>query len=148
MKHKKRNKISDHFSNRDFVCNCGLCQKSLRISLGLVGGLELLRFLAKQRINIIKGYVCPEHAEKLDKIKKNYHTMGIAADITIDNKSLKETFLLAEQVSEFKGIGLNLTEKYVHVDTRKEKDPILWVVDGNKKIDLTPENRDQYFEKL
>jgi hypothetical protein len=56
-----------------------------------------------------------------------------------------DVFLLAEQVPEFKGIGLNLTEKYVHVDTRKQAHREIWVVEMGKRQELTSENRAKYF---
>jgi uncharacterized protein YcbK (DUF882 family) len=124
------------------MCKCNNCSNSnaFKISLGLVGGLELLRSLAKQRINILKGYLCSENEETM-YTKKNYHLFGLAADITIDNTDLVKMFELAEMVSEFKGIGINFGEKYIHVDTRKDDKRVLWVIKFGKKIDLTEENR-------
>ncbi|MFC1752415.1 DUF882 domain-containing protein [Thermoproteota archaeon] len=145
-KEKPRDKISEHFSKRDFACKCGVCEATIRIGLGLIGGLELLRTLAGQRITIKKGFVCPGSAESTSRHKKNYHTLGLAADITIDNKTLKEVVLLAEQVPEFKGIGLYPAEGYVHIDVRKEEKSYLWVWDGTRQIELTDENRSRYLD--
>jgi uncharacterized protein YcbK (DUF882 family) len=145
---KKSNKLSDHFSKKDFDCRCGKCKSSLRISLGLLGGLELLRSLAKQKVFIVKGYQCPDSAENQRKIKRNFHTTGVAADITIEKIDLKAAFLLAEEVPEFMGIGLDLEHQHVHVDTRKEKERALWIVTENgETIPITEENRAQYFDQ-
>ncbi len=138
-------KISEHFSRRDFVCRCGKCDESIRLSLGLVGGLELLRSKARNRVNIVKGYECPESSENSSKFKRNFHTIGVAADVTVDKKDLREVFLLAEEVPEFNGVGLDLTSAHVHVDTRKDKKRSLWVVENGIHIDLTEENRLHYF---
>jgi uncharacterized protein YcbK (DUF882 family) len=136
-------KVSEHFSKRDFVCRCAKCESSVKVSLGLVGGLEFLRSKAKGRINIIKGYECPEASEGV-KVKRNFHVLGIAADITIDKKLSTEVFRLAEEIPEFKGIGLNLDKDYVHVDTRKDPVRSVWVIQNGEQIFLTEENRARY----
>lgn len=145
MSRQSKYKISEHFSRRDFVCQCQKCHESIRLSLGLVGGLELLRSKAKNRINVLKAYECPESAESSSRTRRNLHILGIAADITIDKKDLKETFLLAEEIPEFNGIGLDFTGGHVHVDTRKDKKRVLWVVENGIQTDLTEANRKQYF---
>jgi len=139
---KKSLHISEHFCYRDFICKCNSCDNThlFKVSLGLIGGLELLRTISKQRINIIKGYVCSENLESM-YTKKNYHLLGLAADITIDNLDLVKMFEFAEMVPEFKGIGLNFNEKYIHVDTRKDNNRVLWVVKLGKRIELTETNR-------
>tara|TARA_A100001015_G_scaffold300588_1_gene386208 strand:+ start:4045 stop:4500 length:456 start_codon:yes stop_codon:yes gene_type:complete len=146
MRKKKKakrpsHKLSDHFSKRDFTCKES---GKLKISLGLVGALELIRSKANQRINIIKGYESLEAAEKKGKAKRNHHTTGIAADITIDNFTATETFKLATEIPEIMGIGLNLEENYVHVDTRKAKERSLWVEKNDDEIELTDENKQEW----
>ncbi len=143
----KHHKISDHFSTRDISCLCGIGTDEYKCSLGLIGGLELLRSKLDTRINIVKGYVCQDCAEKNKAVKKNFHTMGLAVDIRADGKTPEEIFKVAEEIPEFKGIGLNIKEKYIHVDTRKVPDRLLWVETGTEKIDLTPENREKYLGK-
>ncbi len=146
MKPKKvSRKLSDHFSKRDFLCKCGKCDGSLKISLGLLGGLEFLRSLAKNRINIVKGFECVESTEAKKKFNRNYHAIGIAADIVIDKLSPKEAFSLACQVPEFKGIGLG--ETYIHVDTRKDAERALWVKTAEGNTPLTDKNQLDYFDE-
>jgi hypothetical protein len=144
MQKKKYTKISDHFSTRDFECKCAHCNGAIKISLGLVGALELLRFKVKNRVNIIKGYVCPDCENGQDSIKKNYHTLGLAADITVDNVTMAEAFRAAEEIPEFSEIGVNFTEKYLHVSTKKEDKRSLWVIKMGNKYDLTEENKEKY----
>lgn len=146
MKKQRRpsNKISIHFAKRDFTCRCGKCENAIRISLGLIGGLEMLRTVARNRVNIVRAYMCPTAAEKLGSIKRNYYTMGIAADITVDNLDPKEVFRIASEIPEFKGIGLNLDANYVHVDTRKAPEPMLWVEHHNATIPIDDSNRHLY----
>ena len=146
MKHKRRSKrsshkLSDHFSKRDFTCKES---GKLKISLGLIGALELIRSKANQRINIIKGFESLETAEKKGKAKRNHHTTGIAADITIDNFSAIETFKLAEEIPEIMGIGLNIDENYVHIDTRKATERSIWVEKNDDEIELTESNKSDW----
>ncbi len=143
-RNRTTSKISEHFSKKDFVCHCGNCKDSIRLSLGLVGGLELLRTKARNRVNIVKGYVCPDEASKTGSLQRNFHTMGIAADIVVDNTDIRKAFEFAEEIPEFMGIGLDLTKKYIHVDTRKAETRSVWVVEGGSHTDLTPENRSRF----
>lgn len=145
---KKRQKISDHFSRKDFVCKFAPESHSFRISAGLVGGLELLRSLSNTRINIIKGFESVEAAERSGKVKRNYHTQGLAANITMDNTSLEILFLMAEQITDFTGIGLNLDEKHIHVRVNKGKERELWVRKNGQDIIITNENRNLYLPNI
>lgn len=145
-KSKFTHRISEHFSKKDFIFRDENGKESVKISLCLVGGLELLRSIAKSRINILKGYVTPEVAEKEKSLKRNFHVLGKAADITIDKLTPKEIVLFAELVPEFKGIGLNITENYVHVDTRQQEERVMWVVENGVRTEITLENRNKYLE--
>ena len=74
------------------------------------------------------------------KLNKDVKIMAIVKDF-----DLKELFKAAQDIPEFKGIGLNITENYVHVDTRKQEDVSLWVEENDKIISLTEENMSHYF---
>ena len=134
------NKISDHFSKNDFACKE---TGKLRISLGLVGVLEELRGATQKRITILKGYECPEVAELKGQLKRNFHTQGLAADIQIANMSIQEVFKAAEALESISGIGLNIKENYVHIDTRKAE-RLVWVEEGEEEVPLTDSHRKQY----
>lgn len=135
---KKRNKISDHFSRKDFYCKSGLDtnNNSFRISAGLIGALEMLRTAVNTRINIIKGFECTESAEKKGKVRRNYHVQGLAANITADDLSLETLFQAAESIPEIMGIGLNLDENYVHIRTNKSDTRDMWVIINKEEIEL------------
>lgn len=137
---KNRNKLSEHFSKKDFVCKES---GTLKISLGLIGALELLRAKSKKRISILKGFQSLESAEKAGTIKRNYHTQGLAADISIESLTVQESFKLAEEIPEIKGIGINLKENYIHVDTRKAKERSVWLEVKDQEIEVTQDNREQ-----
>lgn len=140
---KKTNKISDHFAKRDFVCKDS---GEFKISLGLIGALELLRSKCGNRITILKGFQSVDSAEKQGKVSRNYHTKGVAADIEVDKMDIKSVFKAAQEIEEFKGIGLNFSENYVHVDVRKTAERKCWVEEGKVEIELTDENRSQYLD--
>ncbi len=137
-------KISSHFSKRDFVCKCGKCDSAIRVSMGLVGGLELLRAKVQNRISIIRGYMCSDAVDAERGLRRNYYAVGLAADITVENMDPKAVFLLAEEVPEFKGIGINLDAGVLHVDTRKEKERVAWIETRGQVVPLTESNRHEY----
>ncbi|MBH38265.1 hypothetical protein CL658_04455 [bacterium] len=139
-KKKFTNKISDHFSKHDFSCKE---TGKLRVSLGLVGVLEALRGITQKRITIVKGYECPDVAEAKGQLKRNFHTQGLAADIKILTMSSVDVFKEAEKLASITGLGLNIKDDYVHIDTRKA-DRVLWVEQDNEEIPLTDENRKLY----
>ena len=145
MRHRKkrRSKLSQHFSIKDFHFIDENGKPHLKLSLGLVGALELLRSKLKSRINILKGYETNIDSKKI--FKRNYHEMGLVADITADKYGIKDLFIMAETIQEIKGIGLNITENYVHIDTRKDTERKLWVEKDSEIIELTDENRSEYF---
>lgn len=138
--------LSEHFSLRDFACKVPGCsaKKKVKVSLGLIGGLELLHQRSQQAIQIIKGYECDTHAKK--SIYKNYHPSGIAAEIKIDTLDPTEVFKLAETIDEFLGIGLQLDTQTVYVDTRKDN-PQKWVTNDGVRTDITEHNRHQWFNE-
>jgi hypothetical protein len=141
---KWTHRVSGHFSAKDFQCRCGQCKGDIRVSMGLVGGLELLRTKLGSRINIKKGYMCPAAREKENALNRNFHAVGVAADIQAEGRSVRDIFMAAEAIPEFKGLGLCIDGDFVHVDTRKEPDRVVWVFDHGKKIPLTLENRAQF----
>ena len=147
-KNKRTGKLSEHFSNRDFSCKCGECSNSIRISLGLIGGLEGLRSKLKQRVNVVKGYVCSDCAEKTNEKKRTFHTSGLGACVQVNQRTGREIFLAAEQIPEFKGIGLNIDKDTVHVDTRKEDEREIWVMENGRRTNITDDNREKYFPDI
>ena len=147
--HKKKNNTSPKHSNRlsfsfkkeDFACKIS---KKIRISLGLIGGLELLKTTCQAHIKILKGYEDPDALNKAN-FRKNYHCMGLAADIQVDSLNLKELFMKAKTIEEFKGIGINIDDNYIHVDSRKEDERLMWIEKGDQIIPITEDNYEAYF---
>lgn len=138
---KWTSKISEHFSKKDFTCKES---GEFKLSLGLVGALEELWSKVRKRIEIVKGFESVDVAEKHGRMKKNYHAQGLAADIRVDGMGCKDLFLMAKSIQSFSGIGLNIEENYVHVDTRKAE-RLCWVEEKNEEIELTEDNKQKYF---
>lgn len=136
-------KISDHFSDRDFVCRCKQCQNEFRISLTLVGVLEYLRSHFNKRLNIINGYRCAEEVERLANLRKSYHGRGKAVDINVSQVPLEEVFLFAETIPQINGLGFYPDKKYIHLDVREKEKEEKWVFDTDYR-ELTAELRQKY----
>ena len=130
---KPTNRVSEHFSKRDFACHCGDCNKAFRISLGLVGALEYLRSESKKRVTIHKAYECPESKEKSGNFRRNYFATGIAVTVTVDELPLVETFKICESIPEVKGLAIDFKNQVVYLDTRKEDERSTWIVDPDGK---------------
>jgi uncharacterized protein YcbK (DUF882 family) len=142
-----RHRISTHFMKRDFDSrekDCGACSSNLRISMGLVGIIEAIRSYVNKRVDIVTGYYCPDCRDRQFGVKRNHHHMGIAADIKVEGMDSIDLFLLAETYSEIKGLGLNLIDGHVHIDTRKGDEREVWVETESEIILLTDENRAEY----
>ena len=139
--------VSEHFSNRDFICKCGACGGQVRIHLGLVGALEAIAEHFRKIPRIAEAYRCEIVAEKTNLPKKNAHRMGKAAHISIEGVSLPELFKFAEEVPEIRGLGYYVKENVVHIDTRQMDVPGTkdkWIKDGTKIIPLTDEVRPKF----
>lgn len=146
----KTEKLSEHFTIQDFSCKCGSCKGLVRLSLGLVGGLELLCAKVATKITIVQAFCCPDSPLRLGSIKRNYFSKGLAAKIKLENSNLtlKQLFLKVEEVEEFKGIGLLLEEGVIHVDTRKDQPRFLWIEEKKgKEVELLDSNRMVYFSQ-
>ncbi|MFC1517890.1 D-Ala-D-Ala carboxypeptidase family metallohydrolase [Candidatus Margulisiibacteriota bacterium] len=135
--------ISDHFSKRDFVCHCKNCRHEFKISLTLVGILEMIRSHFRKRVEILTGHLCEEENSRLGGIKKSYHVLGKAAMIMVLQTPPEEVFQFAERISQVRGLGLDLAKKQIYLDIR-DKNERKWIWEGEKEIDLTPELRQKY----
>jgi uncharacterized protein YcbK (DUF882 family) len=139
----QNNKLSDHFSRDDFACTCGRCNKEFRMSLGIIGILEHLQTRFQQPITIQRAYVCEEQSKALFSSSKDYHHMGKAVDISIENTPLEEIFKEIESMPEVTGIGFIPQSKQIHIDLR-DKDREVWLEERDEKLPLSPQKRQQY----
>lgn len=137
---KGREKISDHFAKADFLCpHCvelKLERKPFRISLGLIGALEQLRTALGERIEIIKGFECVESNEIRKSFKKNYHTMGLAAELQCPSVELDQFLNEALKIAEIKYIVANYDDNSLYIDTRKEETREVFEIRKKEKKEL------------
>lgn len=139
-------KLSDHFSKRDFVCRCGKCNQLVKVSLGLVGGLEWLREKLGQRITILKGYMCADAVDQHRSLRRNFYHMGVAAQIKLETgDQFYELLKTALSIPEFKGIGIHIETHVLHLDTRKSPERLIWIEKNDEVTPITEADIDSYF---
>lgn len=139
-------KLSDHFSKRDFVCRCGNCKQLVKVSLGLVGGLEWLREKMGHRIAILKGYMCADSVDQNRSLRRNFYHMGVAAQIKLESGGhFYELIKTALSIPEFKGIGIHLDTQVLHLDTRKSPERLVWLEKNDEVTPITEADIDSYF---
>lgn len=135
--------ISDHFSKRDFACRCKQCKREFKISLTLVGILEMIRSHFNKRLEIATGYLCEEENSRRGGIKKNYHILGKAAKFYMLHTPPGKVFQFAERIPQIHGLGLDPVQKQVYIDIR-DKNERKWIWEGDREMDLTPDLRQKY----
>lgn len=136
--------LSEHFSKKDFACNCKYCKGSFKISLTLVGVLELIRTHFNKRVEVVNAYRCPQFSEEKASTRKSYHARGQAADIKVLGIPLNKIFLFAETIPQVNGIGLYPEKNFVHIDVREQDKKDKWVYEKNDYLELTDYRRKQY----
>lgn len=136
-------KLSEHFNTEYFTCKCGKCDKDVKISLTLVGILEGLGNHIRSKIIIKKGFICATEADKLTKAKKDYHSLGKAADISVAQEKIVDSFRYLEEQPEVTGLGFDPNNSIIHVDLR-DKDPFVFIIEGEDEIELKDNMREKY----
>jgi hypothetical protein len=135
--------ISFHFSSRDFACNCGEVEQRVRISLVLVGYLELIRNHFNKRVDIVKGYECRNSSEKRGSFKKNWHAFGKAIIFKVQDVPAAEVFRYAESFAEIRGVGFDPKNDAVSIDVR-DREQARFVIEHDMQTALTPVLRQQH----
>ncbi len=70
------------------------------------------------RVTVVRGYMCADAVEA-ERGLRRITTQLVWLQISVWMMDIKEVFRFAEEIPEFKGIGLNLDQDVLHVDTRK-----------------------------
>ena len=103
----------------------------------LLDVLESLRAKAGP-IRVNSAYLCPQHPIEAPKPKPGYHVRGIAADLVPLGISLRAFHEIVRSELRIKGIGVDRTAGYVHVDLREAVEPVYWVYRNGLAV-VTPD---------
>lgn len=115
-------KLSEHFDDYEFNCNCG---KSIKISDLLIERLEKIFTLTNAKaILVTSGYRCPTCTAAIPGAYKNdAHTIGIAADIMIQKQdgTYYSGYDIAEAAERVGFGGIGIMNNACHLDTRDKE---------------------------
>lgn len=122
-------KLSDNFRVREFRSRDGA--DKILIDEKLVNLLQKMRD-SFGVINISSAYRTAAHNKKVGGVSSSRHLYGLAADITLsDSSRLTEAARYAEKIG-FRGVGLDdRYQKFLHLDTRKNKSFFRYRADGS-----------------
>ncbi len=110
--------LSENFRAREFDCPGKGCCTETPVDEALVQYLQRIRSHFGKPITVL-GYRCSEYNAKTPNAAPNSrHTMGMAADFSIDGIASEEIARYAESIG-VRGIGLY--DGFVHIDTREQK---------------------------
>ena len=125
--------LSEHFNHRDFICRCKYCGgREFKIHLGLVGVLEQLGGHFRKNVNVVEGFRCEEENDRQEKHKKSFHMIGKAVHVVMRDITPKQIIEYLQTIEEVRGIGFNVEDKTVHIDTRREERKE-WIREGKDR---------------
>jgi uncharacterized protein YcbK (DUF882 family) len=113
---------SEHFKSAELRCrHC--CREGVRREL--LDVLEALRERAGP-LRVNWAYRCPNHPAEACKPKPGYHARGLAADLVPLAVPLRDFYDVVRAEPRIKGIGVDHTAGYIHVDVREAAAPVFW----------------------
>lgn len=112
-----------YFKFEDFACKE---TGENEISPTFVTRLDHLRYVCGFPFIVTSGYRSPLHSAERSKPEgsKGQHTLGIAADIAINNAA--QRYLIVKHAAQLGFTGIGIAKTFVHVDTRAT-DPVIWL---------------------
>ena len=122
--------ITDHFSRKEFACNCGCGFAAIDIQI--VQALEILRNKICKPIVILSGCRCPAHNAAVNGSPKSQHLCGRAADIAVKGMRKDAIAKAAEAVKIFEAGGIGKYSWGVHLDIR-DTGAVRWENRKNQK---------------
>ena len=111
-----KGQLTDHFSKKEFDCQCGCVTGE--ISMELVQKLEKARLDYGSGMRINSGIRCLEHNRKIGSKDTSSHIKCVAADVGCTNME-DRLKLLSILLKYFKRVGIN--KSFIHVDVDTEK---------------------------
>ena len=108
-------RLSQHFSRKEFACQCGCGQDTVDVLL--IDILERVRKYFKQPITITSGNRCASHNKSVGGAVDSQHLTGKAADFKVKNVSSIEVFNFV-QLHAPKSYGLGAYTNWTHIDVR------------------------------
>jgi uncharacterized protein YcbK (DUF882 family) len=108
--------LSQHFSKREFDCQCGCGTGTIHAML--VQKLELVRQEYGKPMRINSGIRCLEHNRKIGSKDTSSHIKCLAADVGCTDMSGRFALILV-LMKHFKRVGIN--KKFIHVDVDSDK---------------------------
>lgn len=118
---KMSNKLSTNFDWKEFESKDGApmpdwVKDNVR---DLAKNLEVIRAAAGAPMRINSGYRSPAHNTSIGGAKNSFHMKGMAADFTIQGKTIPETISLIEKLiaqGKISKGGLGTYRTFVHYD--------------------------------
>jgi len=124
---------STHFKAAELRCHhCGRDG----VQRELLDVLESLHAKAGP-IKVNSAYRCPKHPVEARKAKPGDHARGFAADLVPRAMSLRAFYDVVRAELRIKGIGVDHTAGYIHVDVRGASEPVCWVYRNGRAVVVT-----------
>lgn len=113
-------KLTDNFRVKEFACRDG--SDAILIDSTLVAVLQIVRNRFNRPVTITSGYRTKSWNAKQGGVETSKHLLGKAADIVVSGVSPLQVFNYLNNVMQgWGGLILYRSEKFVHVDVRKNK---------------------------
>lgn len=83
------------------------------------------------------AYRCPQHPVEARKPKPGFHARGLAADVVPLGMPLRAFYDVVRAEPRIKGIGVDHSAGYIHVDVRDATALLLWVYSNGRAVVAT-----------
>lgn len=110
--------VSTHFKASEFQCKDGT--KQIFISKELLEVLEDVRSRFQNPVHINSGYRTVIYNRTVSTTELSKHTLGLAADIRVDNTTPEQVqdYLEAQYPNKY---GIGRYKNFTHIDVREDK---------------------------
>jgi uncharacterized protein YcbK (DUF882 family) len=123
---------SEYFRAAELRCrHCG--RDGVRREL-----LDVLEALSAKAgpLKVNSAYRCTKHLTEARK-PKGFHARGLASDLVPLAMSLRAYYDVVRAEPKIKGIGVDHTAGYIHVDVREASEPVFWVYRNGHAVVMT-----------